>query len=164
MKTHSIRTKLCNKVSLKVLDGFHVLSLLGLLGTAIWNLVLTVEGKATIQAMKPVFIASLVAALLKIPSQLCAMNSRGSVLTIIGSIVSIVITAILVGYLLFDPVYADAKTEPICATTQDGGQKYCLDLGSEKLRGKECSTCKYSESTSVIRGSSDPGHWSTMFH
>jgi hypothetical protein len=158
-KFHS---KICNKVSLKVLDGFHVLSLLGLLGTALWNLTLTVKDKASIQNMRPVFIATLIAALLKIPSQICAVNTRGSVLTLIGSLVSIIITTILLMYLYLDPVYANTKTEDVCLSTKDDpSKKYCLALGTEKFVGKECpnNTCS---STGEL-GSGDT-RWAPSLH
>lgn len=130
--------KFCNPTSLKVLDTLHGISLLAVLGTAIWNVVLTVQEKATIQAMKPIFITSLIANVIKIPSQICAANTRGSWMSLVGSLVTIIITSVLIGYLLFDPAYANDKTENICAVGKDGTY-YCLALETSKIRNK-CNT------------------------
>jgi hypothetical protein len=101
-------TPFCHHKPRLIMDIVHGMCLLAVLGTAIWNVVLTIQGNATIKAMIPIFITSFFAVLFVIPSQICgALHARSvaSWLSLTGSIVTSIITGILVGYLLCDPAY-----------------------------------------------------------
>ena len=61
----------CTPTATKVMDVFHGLSLLAVLATALYNMVMTIQGNATIITMRPIFVTTLIAAIIKIPSQIC---------------------------------------------------------------------------------------------
>ena len=106
--TQLCMTPFCHHKPRLIMDIVHGMCLLAVLGTAIWNVVLTIQGNATIKAMIPIFITSFFAVLFVIPSQICgALHARSvaSWLSLTGSIVTSIITGILVGYLLCDPAY-----------------------------------------------------------
>ena len=106
--TQLCMTPFCHHKPRLIMDIVHGMCLLAVLGTAIWNVVLTIQGNATIKAMIPMFITSFFAVLFVIPSQICgALHARSvaSWLSLTGSIVTSIITGILVGYLLCDPAY-----------------------------------------------------------
>jgi hypothetical protein len=111
----TFQSRWCSPTGTKVMDVLHGVALLAVLATAIWNTVLTAQGNATVSAMKPIFITTLIAAILKVPSQLCAAHGRvGGWLTVVGSIVTVIITAILIGYLTFDVKYRNDGLEDVC--------------------------------------------------
>lgn len=172
----------CSPTGTKVMDVFHGISLLAVLGTALYNMVMTIQGNATIMTMRPIFVATLVAAIIKIPSQVCSAHGRlGGWMTVLGSIVTVVITAIMLGYLYFDPTYRDDKLEDVCILDGKGG-KWSAQLETKNINtkgGNICDTaCKSGltsqptksqrggpiSSKSLYRGSFNPGHWSPIFH
>lgn len=115
-----IYDKWCGPISTRVMDVLHGLALLAVLGSALYNLTLTIQQRATVRAMLPVFITTLISAILKIPSQICAARGRvGGYLSLAGSVVTVVITAILVGYIAFDPLYANDRYEDVCAVVRE---------------------------------------------
>ena len=175
--------KFCGPIATKVLDVIHGLSLLAVFAAAIYNTVKTVQGKATIKVMIPIYITTLIATLIKIPSQICAGGHKlGGWLTVIGSIVTVIITTILIGFLLFDPVYANDHAEDVCIIDTATKKKYCMQLDTSSFMDHECtddSKCRcepgleeeeergsFSEpkvpipADHLYRGTFNPGHWS----
>jgi hypothetical protein len=185
----SFRAGWCNPVSKRVMDIFHMISLLAVLVTAIWNVYLTVEGTATVSAMRPIFITTLVSAIIKVPSQICAAHDTGGWLTVAGSVVTIVITAILVGYLTWDPVYRNDGLESVCISAYDKTthttKRWNAQLETNKINSKATDTsvcdetCTSNNLDSVLaapqaggaisskqlyRASFNPALWSPVFH
>lgn len=129
----------CGPIPTKIMDVIHGMCLLAVGGAAIYNTVKTVQGKATIKALLPVYFTTLLASLFKIPSQICAGAGKvGGWLTVIGSIFTVAITAILIGFLLWDPMYSGDELDDVCIV--DKGKKYCIKLEMYKIREKECAS------------------------
>lgn len=123
--TQLCMTPFCHHKPRLIMDIVHGMCLLAVLGTAIWNVVLTIQGNATIKAMVPIFITSFFAVLFVIPSQICgALHARSvaSWLSLTGSIVTSIITGILVGYLLCDPAYQNRSLVGAVKPTNLPGQ------------------------------------------
>ena len=183
----------CGPESTRAMDIVHGISLLAVLATALWNMVLTIKGNATITSMRPIFITTLIAAIIKIPSQLCAAHGRlGGWLTVAGSIVTVIVTAIMVGYLSFDPIYRDDKVEDVCIYAQDKDGKFTkyaskLETAMIKTNG-DSSVCNNMSAINpggfggfgaqisapqrggpipakdLYRANFNPAHWSPIFH
>lgn len=182
-ETKSFHARWCNPTSTKVMDVLHGVALLAVLATALWNMVLTIQGTATIKAMTPIFITTLISAILKIPSQICAAHGRvGGWLTVAGSVVTVIITAILIGYLTFDPAYRDDHLEDVCIIDQKG-TKWHTKLETSKINNKgakgacdNLNNCQLGStlaapqsggtisSKELYRASFNPAHWSPVFH
>lgn len=116
--TQLCMTPFCHHKPRLVMDIVHGMCLLATMGAAIWNVVLTVQGNATIKAMIPVFITSFFAVVFVIPSQICgALHARSvaSYLSVTGSIITAIIAGILVGYLAFSPEY---QNKSVLGTTK----------------------------------------------
>ena len=177
-KKKTLVSKWCTPTGTRVMDVLHGVSLLSVLGTALWNMVLTMQDKATVEKMKPVFITTLIAAIIKIPSQVCAAQGRlGGWMTVAGSVITVIITSILIGYLTFDPKYANDTTEDACVVvneTDSTGKTFTkcfrstIESSKINLDAKTdlCpSTCP--TQTSVVterRGPHTKAHWSPIFH
>lgn len=180
---------ICTKTGTRVMDVIHGISLLAVLGTALWNVVLTVNNEATVEKMKPVFITTLIAAIIKIPSQICAAQGRlGGWLTVIGSITTVIITAIMIGYLTFDPKYANDFQEDVCIVTREkranNQYKYTpyrakIDSSSINTNASDSTICDNvihsgmdDDEPNVMRqghgrdrrGPQSKAHWSPIFH
>ena len=177
---------ICTKTGTRVMDVIHGISLLAVLGTALWNVVLTVNDEATVEKMKPVFITTLIAAIIKIPSQICAAQGRlGGWLTVIGSITTVIITTIMIGYLTFDPKYANDFQEDVCIVTSDKDAKgnnkvttYSAKIDSSSIN-TNASDSKFCQTVIPLipkdgelrqghgrdrRGPQSKAHWSPIFH
>ena len=173
-------SKWCTPTGTRVMDVLHGVSLLAVLGTALWNMVLTIQDKASVEAMKPIFITTLIAAIIKIPSQVCAAQGRvGGWMTVTGSIVTVIITAILIGYLTFDPAYANDTFEDACVIVKEpmddpDGKTKCFNstIESSKINVhatsspcKQISACDENiSSTGLAKGRFNKSHWSPIFH
>ena len=171
-------SKWCTPTGTKVMDVLHGISLLAVLATALWNLVLTTQNQATIVKMIPVFITTLIAAIIKIPSQVCAAQGRlGGWMSVAGSVVTVIITAVMIGYLTFDPVYANDVMEDVCVIVGSGSDQQCHssilesskinDNGTScnKITGKDSACSSTSQSnTSLRRGKYNNSYWSPIFH
>ena len=168
-------SKWCTPTGTKVMDVLHGISLLAVLGTALWNLVLTTQNQATVVKMIPVFITTLIAAIIKIPSQVCAAQGRlGGWMSVAGSVVTVIITAVMIGYLTFDPVYANDVMEDVCVIVGSGSDQQCHSsiLESSKINDNgtscnkitgACSSTSQSN-TSSRRGKYNNSYWSPIFH
>lgn len=179
-KKKTLVSKWCTPTGTKVMDVLHGVSLLAVLGTALWNMVLTTQGGATVEAMKPVFITTLIAAIIKIPSQVCAAQGRlGGWMTVAGSVITVIITSILIGYLTFDPKYANDTTEDACVIvneTDSTGKQHqkCFNstIESSKInvdaKSKPCQNVGVCTSQTFEvtqrRGPHTKAHWSPIFH
>jgi hypothetical protein len=179
-KKKTLVSKWCTPTGTRVMDVLHGVSLLAVLGTALWNMVLTMQGQATVEAMKPVFITTLIAAIIKIPSQVCAAQGRlGGWMTVAGSVITVIITAILIGYLTFDPKYANDTMEDACVVVHETDSKgktstKCFNstIESSKINVDATSNpCKNvgecpSQTFEVTRrrGPHTKAHWSPIFH
>ena len=178
-KILDFHSKWCNPTSTRVMDVLHGVSLLAVLATAIWNMVLTIQGNATISAMRPIFITTLVSAILKIPSQVCAAHGRlGGWMSLIGSIVTVVITAILVGYLTWDPIYKDDHMEDVCITEPISKKQWHARLETSKLNNNgHTNACGNQGELGAVqalpqkgpiparqlyRATFNPGHWAPV--
>lgn len=96
-------------------------------------------------------------------------------MTVIGSVVTVIITGIMVGWLYFDPAYRDDKVEDVCIIDRDGNQWHTqIDTVNINSRG-DPSVCPnssniYSQkggpisSKSLYRATFNPAHWSPIFH
>ena len=176
----TLKSSWCTPTGTRVMDVLHGVSLLAVLATALWNMVLTIQGTATIMTMRPIFAATLVAAIIKIPSQICAAHGRvGGWMTVAGSVVTAIITSILLGYLYFAKVYQEDKLEDVCIIDADGNQ-WSTELETRNLNkrgGNACATLdpKTLDSTmaksqkggpisskSLYRATFNPGHWSPI--
>ena len=171
-------SKWCTPTGTKVMDVLHGISLLAVLATALWNLVLTTQNQATIVKMIPVFITTLIAAIIKIPSQVCAAQGRlGGWMSVAGSVVTVIITAVMIGYLTFDPVYANDVMEDVCVIVGSGSDQQCHssilesskinDNGTScnKITGKDSACPSTSQNnTSSRRGKYNNSYWSPIFH
>jgi hypothetical protein len=119
--TQLCMTPFCHHKPRLIMDLVHGMCLLATMGAAIWNVVLTVQGNATIKAMIPVFITSFFAVVFVIPSQICgALHARSvaSYLSLTGSIITAIIAGILVGYLAFSPEYQNKSVLGTTRTTK----------------------------------------------
>lgn len=178
-KKKTLVSKWCTPTGTRVMDVLHGVSLLAVLGTALWNMVLTMQGQATVEAMKPVFITTLIAAIIKIPSQVCAAQGRlGGWMTVAGSVITVIITAILIGYLTFDPKYANDTMEDACVVVNETDSKgktftKCFNstIESSKINVdaksnpcKNVGVCPKSFSDTQRRGPHTKAHWSPIFH
>lgn len=175
----------CGPIPTKIMDVVHGLSLLAVFAAAIYNTVKTIQGNATIKVMIPIYLTTLVASLVKIPSQICAGAGKiGGWLTVMGSIVTVIITAILIGFLVFDPMYAGDQLDNVCIIDQDNqDKKYCVQLETYKFRDHACKDgqCKCDDDDTIAttkpqfkelnrpvssdqigRGKHNPGHWWVM--
>ena len=173
-------SKWCTPTGTKVMDVLHGVSLLAVLGTALWNMVLTIQDKASVEAMKPIFITTLIAAIIKIPSQVCSAQGRlGGWMTVAGSIVTVIITAILIGYLTFDPAYANDTFEDACVIVDEKDSQgkpstKCFNstIESSKInvhaKSKPCTNVAVCSSQTFEatqrRGKHNKAHWSPIFH
>lgn len=155
----------CGPVATKVMDVIHGISLLAVFATAIWNVVLTVQGQAYITKMIPIFWTTLVSALVKIPSQVCAAHGRvGGWLTVVGSITTVIITAIMIGYLTFDPAYRNDDPEDVCVITKDGKQYPVQIQPSDLNKPATTNICPDKTMQSLPRHKKNFAHWSPIFH
>ena len=181
----TLKSKWCSPTGTRVMDVFHGVSLLAVLATALYNMVLTIQGRATIITMRPIFVATLVAAIIKIPSQVCAAHGRiGGWMTVLGSIVTVIVTSIMVGYMYFDQAYRDDKLEDVCIFEPQTRKTWSARLETMNLNSKGNSElCKNIQmckndvraspqppqrggplsSESLYRSSFNPGHWSPIF-
>lgn len=177
----TLHSKWCSPTGTRIMDILHGVSLLGVLATALWNMVLTIQGNATITTMRPIFIATLIAAFIKIPSQVCAAHGRiGGWMTVVGSVVTVIITSIMLGYLYFDPTYRNDTLEDVCIIDEDG-KKWNTQLETRNLNTKGGNACQKLDpdllgatlaapqrggpipAKDLYRASFNPGHWSPIF-
>lgn len=180
-KKKTLVSKWCTPTGTRVMDVLHGVSLLAVLGTALWNMVLTMQGAATVEAMKPVFITTLIAAIIKIPSQVCSAQGRlGGWMTVAGSVITVIITAILIGYLTFDPKYANDTQEDACVIVNEKDSQgkpstKCFNstIESSKInvnaKSKPCKDVGACDTSNTDLGTSRRGphtkaHWSPIFH
>lgn len=176
----TLKSSWCTPTGTRVMDVLHGVSLLAVLATALWNMVLTIQGTATIMTMRPIFVATLVAAIIKIPSQICAAHGRiGGWMTVAGSVVTVIITTILLGYLYFSKAYQEDKLEDVCIVDKDKN-KWSTQLETRNLNtrgGNACATLDPDKlgstlagpqkggplsSNSLYRATFNPGHWSPI--
>lgn len=177
------KSKWCSPTGTKVMDIFHGISLLAVLAAALYNMVMTIQGNATIITMRPIFVATLVAAIIKIPSQVCSAHGRlGGWMTVLGSVFTVVITSIMVGYMYFDPKYQEDRMEDVCIVEPQTGKTWNTRLETMNLNTKgDPALCNGKtglggeltsqppqrggplSQKSLYRAGFNPGHWSPVF-